>query len=338
LSQKLAPVLKNHLIPRVQAMIVLGQSGSTDLLPTYVAQIKEPNQTVWVKLWALQGIVNAIEDGGRLSGENQSQTAKVVADFLSTTEDIPWPVQLRALEALSALKQGYEPQHPERAAMASAAMKVLADSNAKPEVRSEAARALGLMQIATNVRKYNFPLVAHSIGTLAADLGTQINSLIAERVTKAATTKTATAPDAAKPAAKTPKAKGKAAEQPPPAAAAAPPSTNPVKAKYLTALLVGPVYQAFDGVPGPRGETGGLIRTANGDGVAYSQKVFDLVKNVAKASVDLIMAGSRQIGEKKKGLEARVRTLRDFLEKNAPPDRHLVQGGQDFPLAQASTK
>jgi hypothetical protein len=72
--------------------------------------------------------------------------------------------------------------------------------------------------------------------------------------------------------------------------------------------------------------------------VAYSQKVFDLVKNVAKGSVDLIMAGSRQIGEKKKDLDTRVRALRDFLEKNAPPDRHLVQGGQDYPLAQASTK
>src|SRR5262249_13642599 len=64
LSQKLAPVLKNHLIPRVQAMIVLGQSGSADLFPIYVAQIKEPNQTVWVKLWALEGIVNAVERAG----------------------------------------------------------------------------------------------------------------------------------------------------------------------------------------------------------------------------------------------------------------------------------
>jgi hypothetical protein len=337
LSAKLAPVLKNHLIPRVQAMIVLGQSGSPDLLPIYVAQIKDPSQTVWVKLWAFEGVVNATEDGGRLTGENQSQTAKIIAEFLATAEDVPWPVQLRALEALSALRQGYEPSHPERASMASAAMKVLADSSAKPAVRSEAARALGLMQITTAVRKYNFPLVAHSVGLLAADLGTQINSLIPERLNKPVTAKAATAPDAGKPAGNAARAKAKA-NQPAAASAPAPTPTNPVKAKYLTSLLIGPVYQSFEGVPGPRGDSGGLIRNAAGDGVAYSQRVFELVKTVAKASIDLISAGSRQINDRKKDLDARVQALRDFLEKNAPPDRHLVQGGEDYPLAQASAK
>ena len=233
-------------------MIVLGQSGSVDLLPIYVAQIKEPNQTVWVKLWGLEGIVNLMEDSGRISGESQSQTAKIVADFLSASEDLPWPVQLRGLEALSALRQGYEPAHPERAAMASAAMKMLADSNAKPEVRSEAARALGLMQITTAVRKYNFPLVAHSIGLLAADLGTQVNSYIPERVAKTTTKKAVTAPDAAKPAAKALKGKAKAGPAPAAAVAAPPPvPANPARAKYLTALLIGPVYQAFEGVARP---------------------------------------------------------------------------------------
>src|SRR5262249_51469556 len=170
------------------------------------------------------------------------------------------------------------------------------------------------------VRKYNFPLVAHSIGVLAADLGTQVNLLIPERVAKPATGKAVTAPDAAKPAAK-PASKGKAkaaqapAAQAPAAATAQSPPPNPVKAKYLTALLIGPVYQAFEGVPGPRGDTGGLIRGANGDGVAYSQKVFDLVKTVAKASIELISAGSRQINDKKNELETQVRASRDFLEK-----------------------
>ncbi len=77
------------------------------------------------------------------------------------------------------------------------------------------------------------------------------------------------------------------------------------------------------------------MRNANADGAAYSQKVFDLVKPVAKASIDLITSGSRQINDRKKDLESKVDALRDFLEKSAPPDRHLVQGGDDFPLAQA---
>jgi hypothetical protein len=336
LSAKLSPLLKNHLIPRVQAMIVLGQAGTADLLPIYVAQIKEPSQTVWVKLWAFEGIVNMIEEGSRPPGDALPATAKVIADFLTNAEDVPPPVQLRALEALSALRQGFEPSRPERAAMASTAMRFLADGDAKFEVRSEAARALGLMQIPPTIRKYNFPLVAHSIGLLAADLGTQINTLIPVRLEKSATSrKTVAAPDAAKPSAKAAAktAKGKAAAAP--AVVVKPPTTNPIKARYLTALLIGPVYQAFEGSSGARGDAGGLVRTASGDGSAYSQKVFDLVKPVAKASVDLITSGSRQTNDRKKDLQARVDTLRDFLEKNAPPDRHLVQGGEDFPLAQA---
>ena len=351
LLTKLTPLLKNHLVPRVQAMIVLGQSGSLELVPTYVAQIKEPSQTVWVKLWALEGIVNTIEEGNRLN-DSQSQVAKVVADFLSGSDEIPWPVQLRALEALSALKQGFEATHPERAAMATAAMKILADGDSKFEVRAEAARALGLMQITTAVRKYNYPLVAHSVGLLAADLGAQVNLLTAERVSRSSSGKAAMAPDAAKAsAAKSTKsaapAKGKAAEKVAgkgatkgilaPETPAAPPPVHPnaIKARYLTSILIGPVYQAFEGVPGPRGNTGGLIRSSSTDGTAYAENVFELVKPVAKGSIELITAGSRQVNDKKKDLQARVDALRDFLEKNAPPDRHLVQGGEDFPLAQA---
>ncbi len=229
LRSKLTPLLKNHLIPRVQAMIVLGQAASGDFFPIFVEQIKDPKQTVWVKLWAFEGIVNSLEEGGRPGGDVLAKTAKDVADFLVNPDnsDAPYPVQLRALEALSALKQGYEPSHPDRAAMATAAMKFLADGDAKLELRSEAARALGLMPIPATVRKYNFPLVAHSIGVLAADLGAQINELTPEHVVKSATRKTATAPDAAKPktAAKAPPA-GKAAGKP-----AAKPAATGLKAK-----------------------------------------------------------------------------------------------------------
>ena len=266
-------------------MIILGQLGSGDLMKTYVAQIKEPNQTVWVKLWAFEGIVNAVEEGARIPGDTQVSTARVIADFLTNTEDVPYPVQLRALEALSALKQGCDTNRPERATMANAAMKFLADREAEFEVRSEAARALGLMAIPATVRKYNYPLVAHSIGALVADLGTQINALVPERTLKTAAGKSATAPDARKPSSKasgkpsgkpldkpsgkasdkTPKGKALAASTSETAKAASPAHTNPLKAQYFTTLLIGPVYQAFEGVPGPRGETGGLVRSSSSE-------------------------------------------------------------------------
>ena len=125
LKDKLTPLLKNHLIPRVQAMIILGQAGIPDFLPLYEAQIKDPNQTLWVKLWALEGMVNVIEEGGRLNAQDQILAAKTVADFVNKETDLPWPVQLRAMEALSAMRQGYEPNQPKKALMANAAMALL---------------------------------------------------------------------------------------------------------------------------------------------------------------------------------------------------------------------
>ena len=286
LRDELTPLLKNHLIPRVQAMIILGECGSADFLPLYFAQIKDPNQTVWVKLWALEGMVNVIEDGGRLTAQDQILAAKTVAEFLEKEADLPWPAQLRALEVLSAMRQGYEPNKPQKATMANAAMTLLADGAAKLEVRSEAARALGQMPIASAVSKYNYPLVAHAAGQLAAELGNRIATGF---------------------------------------------STNQDKAKYLTALLIGPVYQAFDGVPGARDS--GLLHATGGPSAAYVQKVFDLVKPVAQATIELLSAGQRQVKNRQKELVAHVAALKDFLEKNAPGDRHLVPDGAEFPIA-----
>ena len=90
---------------------------------------------------------------------------------------LPWPLQLRALEALAYLRHGYLPTQTQKVHMASSAMRYLADPGAKLEVRAEAARALGQMQIGSAVSKYNFPLVAYAAGQLATDLGSEINSL-----------------------------------------------------------------------------------------------------------------------------------------------------------------
>jgi hypothetical protein len=60
---RLAPLLKNHLIPRIQASIVLGQSANPDALRLFMDQIKDEKQTIWVKLWAMEGIANIVEEG-----------------------------------------------------------------------------------------------------------------------------------------------------------------------------------------------------------------------------------------------------------------------------------
>ncbi len=286
LRDELTPLLKNHLIPRVQAMIILGECGSADFLPLYFAQIKDPTQPVWVKLWALEGLVNVIGDGGRLNAQDQILSAKTVAEFLEKEVDLPWPAQLRALEVLSAMRQGYEPNKPQKVTMANAAMTLLADRAAKVEVRSEAARALGQMPIASAVSKYNYSLVAHAAGQLAAELGNRVATGF---------------------------------------------SSNQDKAKYFTALLIGPVYEAFDGVPGARDS--GLLHSTGGPSAAYVQQVFDLVKPIAQATIELLSAGQRQVKSRQKELVAHVAALNEFLEKNPPGDRHLVPDGAEFPIA-----
>jgi hypothetical protein len=294
LISRLPQLLNNHLIPRVQAMIILGECGSPDALAIYERAISDPNQTLWVKLWALEGIANIPQKGGRLSVDAESKAAKLISDFLlDRSDELPWPIVQRGLQALGALRQAFLPTAPRKADMANAAMQFLADGDAKPEVRAEAARALGLMQITTAVPRFNFALVAHAAGQLAADVAAAIDATYSENPPRA---------------------------------------DNPTKARYLTALLIGPVYEAFDGVSEQRDS--GLLHSLAAQGgptTAYVQKVFDLVKQIAQSSVQLLGAPSKEFKERKKTLAGQVTALRTFLEKNPPPNRQLVQDGKEFP-------
>ena len=290
LKDELTPLLKNHLIPRVQAMIILGECGSADFLPLYIAQIKDPTQTVWVKLWALEGLVNVVEEGGRLTAQDQILAAKTVADFLEKEIDLPWPAQLRALEVLSAMRQGYEPNKPQKADHGQRGHG-LAGRRRPPSWKSDPKRRGPWDRCRSPPRSPSttIQLIAHAAGQLAAELGNRIATGF---------------------------------------------TSNQDKAKYLTALLIGPVYQAFDGVPGARDS--GLLHATGGPSAAYIQKVFDLVKPVAQATIELLSAGQRQVKERQKELVAHVAALKDFLEKNAsarPPPGARRSGISDRAVA-----
>ena len=143
LLQWLPPLLSNHLVPRVQAMIVLGESGSTEAVNVFEKTISDPKQTLWVKLWALEGIKKTKEYGEHLTSDAEAKAAKVISEFLDKPHPLPWPIQLRALEALAYLRQGFLPTAPSKAHMANTAMRFLADPEAKQEVRAEAAQSAG---------------------------------------------------------------------------------------------------------------------------------------------------------------------------------------------------
>lgn len=291
LVQYLPPLLKNHLVPRIQAMIVLGESGARDAFPIFQNEIASRSQALWVKLWALEGITNIKRSGERFRSDEEAKAAKVISDFLSKNKDLPWPIQLRGIEALGALRQAYLANDPASAPMANTSMAFLADPEARLEVRAEAARTLGLLQV-SEVPQYNFKLVAYSAGQLAAELASQLNEQYH-------------------------------GEKPPHV-------DNRTKANYLAALLVGPVFQCFEGVSGQ--SRSGLLQLAvgNTDSMKYVQKVLDLIKPLAQSSVTLLGSPPLQFKTRKAELDKQIAALRKFLDQNPPANRRLVPNGRDF--------
>lgn len=294
LQAGLTPLLKNHLIPRVQAMIVLGEAANPapEGLVLFQNEIASRTQALWVKLWALEGICNIKKAGGRFTTDQETRAALVIANFLKQKE-LPWPIQMRGLQALGWLRQGTMPTDREKAPMANVVMSYLADPEARLEVRAEAARGLGLLQ--TNaIPKYNYKLVAAAAGRLIADLAAAINDLYSD---------------------------------------SPPHAENPTRARYLAALLVGPAYQCFSGVDGQTGSGLLRSAAGNSDSLKYSQKVFGTVKPIAQAAVDLLGAPSKEYKKRKQDLAARVAGLRSLLEDEPPESPRLVPGGPAFGAA-----
>jgi len=285
----LPKLLDNNLISRIQAMIVLGQTGSGSAVPVFLAQLKDTNQTVWVQLWAARGLYNVVEGGTRvdsvISAQDAISAGKALSDFLEREKDLPWPARVRALEAMGAMRQAAVPSNMQKAEMASTAMKFLADPDAHPEVRAAAAWALGMMRVNPAIARYNFALIAHNVGLLAADLGSAVNASFSENSTRSA---------------------------------------------YLSGLLAGPVYQAFNGVEGAR-ESGLLKVPGANPNLATIKQIADASSSIARGAVDLSRPGpAGQVPNRKKDLGDRVSVLKSFLEKNAPKDFHLVPGGPEY--------
>jgi hypothetical protein len=184
----LSKLLDNNLFSRIEAMIVLGQTGSPAALPIFLKELKDAKQTVWVKLWALRGLSSIVENGARVDAAISAQEAitagKAISEFLEGTEDLPWPAKLRAFEALGAMRQPSGQQNMQKVEMAATAMKTLVDPEARPEVRAAAAWALGMMRVNPSVARYNLSLIAYNIGKLAATIGEDINASFSSNRTR----------------------------------------------------------------------------------------------------------------------------------------------------------
>jgi len=178
-------LLNNHLYARTEAMIVLATTGDPEALPIFTAQLKDPDQVLAVKLWAARGITNATQNGRRdLDQGRANAAAKALSDFLQSEADAPWPVQMRALEALGSLRFATDAQGRGMAEMATAALRFVADSDATPDVRAYGAWALGMMKT-SQVPGFNYPLAAYHIGQATVDLAEGVDSSISESTERA---------------------------------------------------------------------------------------------------------------------------------------------------------
>lgn len=165
-------LLKNHLFARTEAMIVLSKTGDEQALDTFVAQLNDPSQVMMVKLLAAVGLTNIVQGGKRaIDSATAAKAAKSLSDFLNREPETFWMAQVRALEALGALRQASGSVLQGKGEMASTALKFLADAKVRPDVRARASWALGMMQFPPAGPKLNFGLVVYHVGRAAADLG-----------------------------------------------------------------------------------------------------------------------------------------------------------------------
>ena len=170
-------LLKNQMYARIAGMTALSCSTDPAALPVFVAALSDPDQLLAVKVRAAVGIsLIAATTKSPLDPASQViPAANALVDFLDKDqkETHCWPAHFRALQALGWLRTAGNPLR-DQGDYAAAALRSLVDPLARPEVRSMAAWALGMMNISRNSARFNFALIGYHCGLLAVDLATRI--------------------------------------------------------------------------------------------------------------------------------------------------------------------
>ncbi|MDX2037392.1 MAG: hypothetical protein SFX72_12135 [Isosphaeraceae bacterium] len=299
LQSKVPPLLDNHLIARTQGAIVLGTVGTPALVDLYIKQLADPNQVLWVKLWAARGLTEATQSGRViLDIERAYKAAAALIGIIENEADLPWPVQIRLLEAVGANRQASMNALDRKADVLSILCEVLTEPESRPDVRAWAAWALSMLELGSSIPKVNYPLLTYHIGELAASIGDRIGAeydTLQGRFEK-----------------------------------------NKGPASYLTGLLVGQIEPALAGSANVRNS--GILGSAHPSAEAnrpFAQSVLTQVRAVGKAAVELMRAGGNLQIEARKNLAARVSELRGVLQKGMPKDVELTPGGLKLPIGSA---
>ena len=113
LRRVLEPLLNGHLFTRTQAIIVLEQTGSPELIDVFAKVLANSKQPLAVKMIAARGLTK-IANHGRTLGLNPQQSIKAsaaIANSLGNESDGFWFGQVRGLEALGSLRYASDPTH-----------------------------------------------------------------------------------------------------------------------------------------------------------------------------------------------------------------------------------
>lgn len=299
--QAVAPaVLQGHLHPRTFFMVVLTRARAPELISTFTDAIKDPQQAVTVKMLAAQGLT-AVAGSGRVTLDPNAQAIpaeQAIATFLTENPDTFWAVQCRMLEALGSLRVASANPLKGEAEFAAVPFQILADPQARPEARSWAAWALGMITVPGSIQKFNLELIAYEMGQAAADAASAILAIPMPE------------------------------EQPARNLRLVPRMVDP-----LLRILSG-----FVGDPTLRGTGVSNSQHVNAAAAkTMSREVEQRVRDVTAAAIDLSKSAGGQVLKERQKLESRLNDLKAFLARNPPKSGELYPGGPRVDLPPAPT-
>jgi hypothetical protein len=306
LMANLEPLLDKQLHSRTFAMLVLARAGDPQVAKLLYDQIADPKQVLVVKLIAASGL-SALAQSNRSPVEAAvaMPASRSLSEFLRNEREAFYPAHIRALEALGWMRLATGNQSAGRAELAETALIYLFDPDAKPEVRSYAAWALGMLQVPSSVRDYNFALIAYGMGRLALEIGQK--------------------------AVKVPLPVGGATDSVKKANNAERDRNFHQITRACDMLLR--ILASLEGDAQIRDF--GLLRSGHANlssARPYVTEISSRVRNVTEAAYALSQSAGALIERNRVALETAVNELAAFLAQKQPPDNKLYRGGEEMAL------
>ncbi len=182
LTDRLAEILDNHFLVRLNAVLLLGQLQSDNgnpqkgieptpyvgAYPVLLKVVKDEKQHVVIKIHAVHGLTRICRGG--LVDPNDKRRSEIAMALVPelAKKTTHWWYQMVLAESLGAAGVTYDPNNKQSPVILQALAEAMADKNRHWQVRTEAARAIGYLPLDGNL---NFAPVAYEM----VDLGYQMS-------------------------------------------------------------------------------------------------------------------------------------------------------------------